>query len=177
MEGHPVETRSMIVQRVAEVFKERSDELAAIITQEMGKQIEESKGELGTVFDIFSYYAQNGQTLMADEPLEIQGGSALIQKRPVGVILGIMPWNYPYYQVARFVAPNLMLGNTILLKHASNCPKSAAASSPCFVKQECQRTPTSISTPPTSRSLRLWPTSAFRAFHSRERTRRFRRRG
>src|SRR6185312_1490749 len=82
---------------------------------------------LGTVFEIFSYYAQNGQTLMADEPLEIQGGNAVIQKRPVGVILGIMPWNYPYYQVARFVAPNLMLGNTILLKHASNCPKSAAA--------------------------------------------------
>ncbi|MGM0931180.1 MAG: NAD-dependent succinate-semialdehyde dehydrogenase [Actinomycetota bacterium] len=123
----PVETRSKIVQRVAEVFKERSDELAAIITQEMGKRIEESKGELGTVFDIFSYYAQSGQKLMADEPLEIQGGSAVIQKRPVGVILGIMPWNYPYYQVARFVAPNLMLGNTILLKHASNCPKSAAA--------------------------------------------------
>ncbi|GAA4359996.1 NAD-dependent succinate-semialdehyde dehydrogenase [Paeniglutamicibacter cryotolerans] len=123
----PIEERARLVKRVAQLFAERTDELAAIITREMGKRIEESKGELQTVFEIFTYYAENGPALIADEALAIQGGNALIQKRPIGSLIGIMPWNYPYYQVARFAAPNLMLGNTIILKHARNCPESAAA--------------------------------------------------
>jgi succinate-semialdehyde dehydrogenase/glutarate-semialdehyde dehydrogenase len=65
--------------------------------------------------------------LLADEPLDIKGGKAVITKSPIGALLGIMPWNFPCYQVARFVAPNLVLGNTILLKHASICPRSARA--------------------------------------------------
>ncbi|WP_233491736.1 aldehyde dehydrogenase family protein, partial [Blastococcus sp. TBT05-19] len=93
----------------------------------MGKLLPEAKGEMGIVVDIWNYYADNAETLLADEPLTIQGGEAVIQKRPVGVLLGIMPWNYPYYQVARFAAPNLVLGNTILLKHAPSCPRSSAA--------------------------------------------------
>ncbi len=123
----PVAERAGIVKRAAELFAERTDELAAIITTEMGKRIEEGKGELATVVDIFTYYAENGESLLADEPLTIKGGEAVIQKCPIGVLVGIMPWNYPYYQVARFAAPNLVLGNTILLKHAPNCPKSSAA--------------------------------------------------
>lgn len=123
----PVEDRVLAVKRAGELFRERADELAAIITQEMGKRIDESKGELQLVCDIFAYHAENGPALIADEPLEIRGGKAVIQKRPVGSLIGVMPWNYPYYQVARFVAPNLILGNTILLKHARNCPRSAAA--------------------------------------------------
>ncbi|MFC4224262.1 NAD-dependent succinate-semialdehyde dehydrogenase [Lysinibacter cavernae] len=123
----PLAERAAKVKRAAEIFTERRDELAAIITQEMGKRIDESKGELQTVFEIFSYYADNANELLADEPLDIVGGKAIIQKRAVGSILGIMPWNYPYYQVARFAAPNLVLGNTIILKHARNCPLSAAA--------------------------------------------------
>lgn len=122
-----VAERAKIVKRVAELFAEKTDELSAIITMEMGKRIEESKGELATVVDIFTYYAENGESLTADEPLAIKGGEAVVQKRPIGVLLGIMPWNYPYYQVARFAAPNLVLGNTILLKHAPNCPRSSAA--------------------------------------------------
>jgi succinate-semialdehyde dehydrogenase/glutarate-semialdehyde dehydrogenase len=123
----PVEDRVLAVKRAGELFRERSEELAAIIAQEMGKRIDEGKGELQLVSDIFAYYAENGPALLADEQLEIKGGKALIQKRPVGSLIGVMPWNYPYYQVARFVAPNLVLGNTILLKHARNCPRSAAA--------------------------------------------------
>lgn len=123
----PVAERARLVKRAAEIFAERTDELAAIITREMGKRIEESKGELGTVVEILSYYADNGPTLVGDEALAIKGGNALIQKRPIGALVGIMPWNYPYYQVARFAAPNLVLGNTIILKHARNCPESAAA--------------------------------------------------
>jgi succinate-semialdehyde dehydrogenase/glutarate-semialdehyde dehydrogenase len=123
----PVAERAKIVSRAAELFAERADELAAIMTLEMGKRINEGRGEIGIVVDIFTYYADNGPALLADEPLPIKGGEAVITKGPIGALIGIMPWNFPCYQVARFVAPNLVLGNTILLKHASICPRSAAA--------------------------------------------------
>jgi succinate-semialdehyde dehydrogenase/glutarate-semialdehyde dehydrogenase len=125
--SRPVSERAKIVSRAAELFAQRADELAAIMTLEMGKRINEGRGEIGIVVDIFNYYADNGPTLLADEPVSIKGGNAVITKGPVGALLGIMPWNFPCYQVARFVAPNLVLGNTILLKHASICPRSAAA--------------------------------------------------
>ncbi|QWF84980.1 NAD-dependent succinate-semialdehyde dehydrogenase [Amycolatopsis sp. CA-230715] len=123
----PVTERAKIAARAAELFAERADELAAIMTLEMGKRINEGRGEIGVVVDIFRYYADNGPDLLADEPLTIKGGEAVITKEPIGALLGIMPWNFPCYQVARFVAPNLVLGNTILLKHASICPRSALA--------------------------------------------------
>ena len=107
--------RTAIVARAAELFAERADELAAIMTQEMGKRINEGRGEIGIVVDIFRYYAEHGPALLADEPLTIKGGRAVITKEPIGALLGVMPWNFPCYQVARFVAPNLVLGNTILL--------------------------------------------------------------
>ncbi|WP_350275350.1 NAD-dependent succinate-semialdehyde dehydrogenase [Kribbella sp. HUAS MG21] len=119
--------RAAVVARAAELFAERADELAAIMTLEMGKRVSEGLGEVGIVVDIFRYYAQHGPALLADEPIDIKGGKAVITKGPIGPLLGIMPWNFPCYQVARFVAPNLVLGNTILLKHASICPRSARA--------------------------------------------------
>jgi succinate-semialdehyde dehydrogenase / glutarate-semialdehyde dehydrogenase len=123
----PVTERAKIVSRAAELFAERAQELAAIMTLEMGKRVNEGRGEVGIVVDIFRYYAEHGPALLADEPLDIKGGRAVITKSPIGALLGIMPWNFPCYQVARFVAPNLVLGNTILLKHASICPRSARA--------------------------------------------------
>ena len=93
----------------------------------MGKLSDEARGEMGLVVSIFRYYADNAETLLADEEHDIESGQITIRRRPTGVILGIMPWNFPVYQVARFVAPNLVLGNTLLLKHASNCPESALA--------------------------------------------------
>jgi succinate-semialdehyde dehydrogenase/glutarate-semialdehyde dehydrogenase len=125
--SRPVSERAKIVSRAADLFAERADELAAIMTLEMGKRINEGRGEIGIVVDIFNYYADNGPALLADEPVSIKGGEAVITKGPIGALLGVMPWNFPCYQVARFVAPNLVLGNTILLKHASICPRSAAA--------------------------------------------------
>ncbi|MBD7996059.1 NAD-dependent succinate-semialdehyde dehydrogenase [Arthrobacter sp. Sa2CUA1] len=123
-----LEERSRIVARVGELFTERADELAAIITEEMGKPLAESRGEAEFCTDIFDYFATEGPGLAADQEIKaIGGGRAMIQKLPVGPLLGIMPWNFPYYQVARFAAPNLMLGNTIILKHAESCPKSALA--------------------------------------------------
>jgi succinate-semialdehyde dehydrogenase/glutarate-semialdehyde dehydrogenase len=123
----PVTERAKIVLRAAELFAERANELAAIMTLEMGKRINEGRGEIGIVVDIFNYYGTHGPDLLADEPLTVKGGEAVIAKEPIGALLGVMPWNFPCYQVARFVAPNLVLGNTILLKHASICPRSAAA--------------------------------------------------
>ncbi|WP_433158904.1 NAD-dependent succinate-semialdehyde dehydrogenase [Kribbella sp. CA-247076] len=122
-----VADRAAIVARAADLFEQRTDELAAIMTLEMGKRVNEGRGEIGIVVDIFRYYAEQGPALLADEPLDIKGGQAVITKSPIGALLGIMPWNFPCYQVARFVAPNLVLGNTILLKHASICPRSARA--------------------------------------------------
>jgi succinate-semialdehyde dehydrogenase / glutarate-semialdehyde dehydrogenase len=123
----PVVERAKIAARAAELFAERAEELAEIMTLEMGKRINEGRGEVGVVSDIFGYYAENAAALLADEPLTLKSGEAVIVKQPIGALLGVMPWNFPCYQVARFVAPNLVLGNTILLKHASICPRSAAA--------------------------------------------------
>ena len=124
-----VEERAAIIRRVAELHAERRQELAEIIVREMGKPIEQSLGEVDFSVTIYEYYADNAVGLMADEPIELlEGeGSALIRRSSLGVLLGIMPWNYPYYQVARFAGPNLIIGNTILLKHAPQCPESAAA--------------------------------------------------
>ncbi len=120
--------RAALIRRVAELHRERRDELAAIIVREMGKPLAAAYGEVDFAADITEYYADNIDKITGDTPLDILGeGTAVIRRAPLGVLLGIMPWNFPYYQVARFAAPNLALGNTILLKHAPQCPESAAA--------------------------------------------------
>ena len=123
-----LDERATILRKVADLYDERADELAAIIAREMGKPLREGKGELKLVSSIFRYYADQGPALLADTPLDpAMGGNAVVRKEAIGPLLGIMPWNFPYYQVARFAAPNLMVGNTILLKHAPQCPESALA--------------------------------------------------
>ncbi|MET3768613.1 succinate-semialdehyde dehydrogenase/glutarate-semialdehyde dehydrogenase [Marisediminicola sp. UYEF4] len=124
-----VADRAALMQRVADLHSERRDHLADLIVREMGKPLDQALGEVDFSADIYSYYATNGEAFLADEPIELLGGegSAFMRNASLGVLLGIMPWNFPYYQVARFAGPNLVLGNTILLKHASQCPESAAA--------------------------------------------------
>lgn len=117
--------RSALMHKVADVYIERQDELAQIVATEMGKPVAQAKGEIGLVADIYRYYADNAEQLLATSKIEVDTGSASVEKHPVGALLGIMPWNYPHYQVARFVAPNVMAGNTIILKHAPQCPKTA----------------------------------------------------
>ena len=119
--------RKKIVQKVADLMRERSDELAALITLEMGKRIKESKGEVELSASIYEYYATHAEKFLEDKALTPEKGSAFVRKEPIGVLLGIEPWNYPYYQVARFAAPNIMSGNCIMLKHASNVPQCAKA--------------------------------------------------
>jgi len=125
--------RADILRRVAQIYRDRSAELAAIITREMGKTTAEARGELKFTVGIYRYYADHGPDLLKDEPLHSNTpGTAWVRKSPIGALLGIMPWNYPYYQVARFAAPNLMIGNTIVLKHAPQCPESALAMEQIF---------------------------------------------
>src|SRR5579862_8705099 len=124
-----VADRASLVRRVAELHTERRKELAEIIALEMGKPIGQARGEIAFSASIYEFYADNAEALMADEPIELLGGegSAIVRRSSFGVLLGIMPWNFPYYQVARFAGPNLIIGNTILLKHAPQCPQSAEA--------------------------------------------------
>ncbi|MCT9820848.1 NAD-dependent succinate-semialdehyde dehydrogenase [Microbacterium sp. W1N] len=120
--------RAALLRRVAELHRERRDELAAIIVREMGKTLAAAEGEVDFSADITKYYADHIDEITADQPVAIDGdGTAVIRRAPLGALLGIMPWNFPYYQVARFAAPNLAMGNTILLKHAPQCPESGAA--------------------------------------------------
>ena len=124
------EERAALVARVADLHRERRQELAEIIVREMGKPIGDALGEVDFSADIYQYYADHGPSLLADEPVDLaegSEGSAFIRKSALGVLLGIMPWNFPYYQVARFAGPNLILGNTVILKHAAQCPASAEA--------------------------------------------------
>ena len=129
----PLEERAGILRQVTQLYRDRADELAAIITREMGKITKAALGELKFASNIYRYYAENGAELLRDQPLDSRlPGSAWVRKSPIGALLGIMPWNYPYYQVARFAAPNLMIGNTIVLKHAPQCPESALAMQQIF---------------------------------------------
>jgi succinate-semialdehyde dehydrogenase/glutarate-semialdehyde dehydrogenase len=124
----PIAERAKVVARVAELFKENSARLGAIATEEMGKPLQEAVDEADFCGDIFDYFATEGPGLAADQEIKtFSSGKAYVQKLPIGPLLGIMPWNYPFYQIARFAAPNLMLGNTIILKHAESVPKSALA--------------------------------------------------
>ncbi len=130
-----VAERAALIKQVAKLHTERRDELAKIIQREMGKPLDQSVGEVDFSAAIYEYYADNAEKFLADEPIELADdseGSALIRRSSVGPLIGIMPWNYPYYQVARFAGPNLTLGNTIILKHAPQCPESAAAIAQIF---------------------------------------------
>jgi succinate-semialdehyde dehydrogenase/glutarate-semialdehyde dehydrogenase len=129
-----VAERAALVRKVGELHVERRQELAEIIVREMGKPIEQALAELDFVGDIYGFYADNAEALMADEPIKLLAGdgSAVVRRSSLGVLLGIMPWNFPYYQVARFAGPNHVIGNTIVLKHAPQCPESAEAMQKLF---------------------------------------------
>ena len=124
-----VAERAAMIQKVADMHVERRETLAAIAVKEMGKPMEQALMEVDFCGDIYGYYAENAEEFLADEPIELLAGegSALIRRTSMGPLLGIMPWNFPYYQVARFAGPNLIVGNTILLKPAPQCPESAEA--------------------------------------------------
>ncbi|WP_347305547.1 NAD-dependent succinate-semialdehyde dehydrogenase [Corynebacterium sp. SA-MJD20WY100] len=124
----PIAERAELVAKAGDLFIERKDELAAIAAKEMGKPLSEGADEAELAGNIVKYYAEHGAEFTKDQPIPTNStGTAVIRRMPIGPLLGIMPWNFPYYQIARFVGPNLVLGNTILLKDAEICPRSALA--------------------------------------------------
>lgn len=126
--ARPMSERAEIVARAATLFAERKEELAKIAAEEMGKPISEGIEEAEFSAAIIKYYADNGEEFTRDQSIPTgANGTAVIRRLPIGPLLGIMPWNFPYYQIARFVGPNLVLGNTIVLKDAEICPRSALA--------------------------------------------------
>jgi succinate-semialdehyde dehydrogenase/glutarate-semialdehyde dehydrogenase len=129
-----VAERAGLIRRAGELHGERREDLAGIIVREMGKPVEQALGEVDFTVEIYAYYADNAEELLADEPIALLGGegTAVVRRSAFGVLLGIMPWNFPYYQVARFAAPNLVIGNPILLKHAPQCPESSQAMQQIF---------------------------------------------
>ncbi|PRX05926.1 UNVERIFIED_ORG: succinate-semialdehyde dehydrogenase/glutarate-semialdehyde dehydrogenase [Martelella mediterranea] len=122
--------RARILQKAADILRRDADDLAGLLTLEMGKLTAEAKAEVELSAKIFEYYVENAERLLAPEELPVKDpaeGKATLVHEPLGILLAIEPWNFPYYQIARILAPQLSAGNVLILKHASNVPQSAAA--------------------------------------------------
>jgi succinate-semialdehyde dehydrogenase/glutarate-semialdehyde dehydrogenase len=122
--------RATIMRSAAGILRRNIDSYAETLTLEMGKLVSEARAEVELSAAIFDYYAKNAEALLLPEPLPVADaaeGKAMLVCEPLGILLCIEPWNFPYYQIARIIAPQLSAGNTILLKHAANVPQSAAA--------------------------------------------------
>ncbi|WP_028298064.1 NAD-dependent succinate-semialdehyde dehydrogenase [Olivibacter sitiensis] len=119
------EARAGVLSKLASIMLERKEELARLEAEEMGKPLAQGIEEVTLSAGIFDYYAQHGQSLLADDSIETETGEAFISYEPIGTILSIQPWNFPYYQIARSAAPNVLAGNTVVLKHAEIVPQIA----------------------------------------------------
>ena len=119
--------RKAVLSRAAAIMRERTQEFAELISVEMGKLIAQSTGEVKLTAAIFDYYAEHAESFLAPEKLNTAKGDAVVESSPIGVLFGVEPWNFPYYQLVRFAAPNLMAGNVVMIKHASNVPQCALA--------------------------------------------------
>lgn len=117
--------RAKLLHKVASILRERKEELGKLCSIEMGKLHREGIGEVELSANIFDYYADNGEKFLADAPLDTPQGKAFLSYEPIGVLLSVQPWNFPFYQITRSAAPNIMAGNTVVLKHASNVPQAA----------------------------------------------------
>ena len=123
----PYAERAAIVSKAATLLRERAEEFAKPVTLEMGKLIAEARGEVALSAEILDYYASNAEAFLAPQILQPKLGEAVIESSPIGVLFGVQPWNFPYYQLARFAAPNLMAGNVVMVKHAGCVPQCALA--------------------------------------------------
>ncbi|NRO78254.1 Succinate semialdehyde dehydrogenase [NAD(P)+] Sad [Lactobacillus helveticus] len=119
-------SRAELLHKIADAFREHEDELAKMMTLEMGKLLRESKEEVELCASICDYYAENGAAMLKPTPIKSKLGDAYYLKQSTGVIMACEPWNFPLYQVVRVFAPNFIVGNPVLLKHAHNVPGSAA---------------------------------------------------
>ena len=119
--------RAVIVAKAATILREHAEEFARPVTLEMGKLFTESMGEVMLSADILDYYATHAEGFLALERLKPESGEAVIESSPLGVLFGVQPWNFPFYQLARFAAPNLMAGNVVMVKHSGTVPQCAIA--------------------------------------------------
>ncbi len=119
--------RAVITSKAAALLRERAEEFARPMTLEMGKLFAESLGEVMLSADILDYYAKHAERFLAPEHLKPESGEAVIESSPLGVLFGVQPWNFPYYQLARFAGPNLMAGNVVMVKHSGTVPQCAIA--------------------------------------------------
>ncbi|WP_429886521.1 NAD-dependent succinate-semialdehyde dehydrogenase [Geoalkalibacter halelectricus] len=119
--------RAANLRRAAQVLRQNKDEYARIMALEMGKPITSGRAEVDKCAWVCDYYAENAAAMLADEPAQSDGSRSYVAFRPLGMILAVMPWNFPFWQVFRFAAPALMAGNTGVLKHSSNVPRCALA--------------------------------------------------
>jgi len=123
-----------IMKRAAAILRDNLDEYARMITLEMGKPIREAKGEVNKCAWVCEYYADNAVNFLADEIIETDAHKSFVKHSPIGTVLAIMTWNFPFWQVFRFAAPTLLAGNTALLKHAPNVFGSAKMIEDIFTK-------------------------------------------
>ncbi len=119
--------RAKFINKIADILEERKEELAKIATLEMGRTISAAKSELGKCILTLRYYGENAEDFLKEEVVESEAKKSVVVYEPLGVVLAVMPWNFPFWQVFRFLAPVLMAGNVALLKHASNVPQCAMA--------------------------------------------------
>jgi succinate-semialdehyde dehydrogenase / glutarate-semialdehyde dehydrogenase len=119
--------RALVVTKASAIMRARIDDFARPVTLEMGKLIDQARGEVVLSADIIDYYAKNAERFLAPEHLKPNSGEAEVESSPFGVLFGVQPWNFPYYQLARFAAPNLMAGNVVMVKHAGCVPQCAIA--------------------------------------------------
>jgi succinate-semialdehyde dehydrogenase/glutarate-semialdehyde dehydrogenase len=123
----PYAKRAVVAAKAAAIMRARVDEFARPVTLEMGKRINEARSEVKLSADIIAYYARNAGRFLAPQHLKPRSGQAVVESSPFGVLFGVQPWNFPYYQLARFAAPNLMAGNVVMVKHAGCVPQCAIA--------------------------------------------------
>src|SRR5207245_180230 len=124
--------RSAILHKTAQLLRDRKDEFARLMTEEMGKTFDDGRAEIEKCAFQCDWFADHAQDYLAEEPADIGGGEAFVTFNPLGVVLAVMPWNFPFWQVIRFAAPALMAGNAAVLKHASNVPECALAIEEAF---------------------------------------------
>ena len=119
--------RGELLIRIADLIEQRRESLATLAHEEMGKLMAEALGEVDKCAIACRHYASNSEAMLQDELIETPASRSLVSYEPLGTVLAIMPWNFPFWQVFRFLAPTLMAGNSALLKHAPNVPRCAAA--------------------------------------------------
>ena len=120
-----IEERATIMHKMASLMRDKKEDLGKLATLEMGKVLAQAIGEVKICAAIFDYYADNAAEFLADKPLEVPHGEAFLSYEPIGVILSVQPWNFPFYQMTRSAAAHITAGNAMVLKHSSNVPQCA----------------------------------------------------